>query len=158
MKNFNYNLAKEIIETFLKFDNIRDAALGMQEDWFWSGCSIWSNGKYTQDLMENDAADAMHNEFVKAIKAGASIFDDGIKKFDPCFVNGLYGSEWATPVVQIIMEDGNVKVFECYTGESSEDVLTKVRMEMDCISNSGVLSGPVNDARSKVKVEIFENK
>ena len=86
-KKYDFVKAKMIIDK--QKDLIESAALGMQEDWFWTAEDIFEEGDFTQDLTLTQT------------------------------IGGIESSTWATPVLRIQYVDGTEKVFECFAGESS---------------------------------------
>ncbi len=89
MNNSHFTLAKEIIES--KKDSIVSASLGIQEDFFWTGETVFEDGKFTTDL---DTA---------------------------TIIAGIGGSSWGTPCVVIDFPDGRTETYSCYTGESESE-------------------------------------
>ena len=87
MKKYDFEKAKEIIEK--EKDVLAEALLGMHEDWFWTGETIWENGEYKIELKE------------------------GVE------IAGICGSKWATPVIKLEYKDGSERFLECYKGEST---------------------------------------
>jgi hypothetical protein len=74
MKVYNYKKAKEAIEKYKPL-GLKFAMLGMNEDWGWTGETIWAEGKYLEDLNKNTT------------------------------IAGIEGSTWATPVLKLDFED-----------------------------------------------------
>lgn len=60
----------------------------------------------------------MNENFKNKRKNGMSFFGDEIKEFTH-LIAGIYGSDWATPTLQLIFEDGEEQMIPCYKGESS---------------------------------------
>lgn len=87
MKKYDFAKARDFIEA--EKEILMEAILGMHEDWFWTGETIWKNGEYTKDL-------------------------DAVTE-----IAGITGSTWATPVIKLEYNDGTERFLECYTGESS---------------------------------------
>lgn len=87
MKMFDFAKAKQIIEE--NKDSLEVASMGMQEDWFWTGETVWEEGKFTQELNEDTT------------------------------IGGLQGSSWATPILLMQYKNGVEESLACYTGESS---------------------------------------
>lgn len=88
MKKYDFAKARDFIEA--EKEILTEAILGMHEDWFWTGETIWKNGEYTVvDL--------------------ATVAE----------IAGICGSRWATPVIKLKYTDGKERFLECYTGESS---------------------------------------
>jgi len=87
MKNYDFNKAKEIIE---KAENLKEASLGMHEDWSWTAETVWENGKFTQELNESTE------------------------------IGGISGSSWATPTLQLSFDNGDDKMIEVSIGESND--------------------------------------
>jgi hypothetical protein len=78
-----------------------------------------------------------------------TVFEDGEYQKDLTIeppIGGITGSSWATPVMQVNYKDGTTKVFNCYTGDSSGEPPFPIGMM------SGVLSGPVNEAREDMEL------
>lgn len=74
-KIFDNNLIKEAIKKHE--ENILRASIGMREDWFWTGETIYEDGKLTQDL-DNKIATS----------------------------GGINSSYWATPIIRIETKKG----------------------------------------------------
>lgn len=87
MKHYDFKKAKRFIDEHK--DEIKEASLGMHEDWFWTAETVFENGEYTTNL---DADDLL--------------------------IGGIKSSYWATPVLQIEYLDGRTEVYNCFTGES----------------------------------------
>ena len=81
--------AKEIILN--KQNQLAEAALGIQEDWFWTGEQVWENGEFIEDLDEIEE------------------------------VAGINGSRWGTPVIWLLFKNGEEEMFFCYSGEGEQD-------------------------------------
>ena len=87
---------------------------------------IWENGEYKRDLPDN--ADELQSNLEEARKNGLSMFldkknDDGFYKSNPEYdkytthlISGIYGSGWATPVIQLCFKNGTEKMIECHNG------------------------------------------
>lgn len=84
MKKYDFKKAKALIKKHK--DTLKEAALGMHEDWFWTAETIWTNGKYTRKL--------------------------------PDSIAGITGSNWATPTLELVFQDGTRKMVECSAGET----------------------------------------
>ena len=74
MRNYDYKKAKMLIKKYKALD-LKFAMLGMDEDWGWTGETIWADGKYLVKL----------NETTK--------------------IAGISGSKWATPVLKLDFDD-----------------------------------------------------
>lgn len=97
MKNYDYELAKLIIDTLDNLDVIESAVLGMREDWCWTADYVWVKDEgYIQDLK------------------------DGLN------IMGIDGSRWATPAILIRYTDGTERMFKCYKGDADIDYLETV--------------------------------
>lgn len=92
MKNYNFDLAKKIINTFNELGVLESASLGMQEDMFWTCVTVFKNGEYTKELKEDTE------------------------------IAGISGSRWATPIIQLELSNGETEVFECFSGEWTTDI------------------------------------
>lgn len=86
MKKYDFEKAKEIIEK--EKDVLAEVALGMHEDWFWTGKTIWENGEYKIELKEDSE------------------------------IAGIVGSCWATPVIRLRYKNGGERFLECFAGNS----------------------------------------
>ena len=144
MKNYNFNKAKQLIEE--SKDNLASASLGMHEDWFWTAETIWEGGEYKRILPDN--ADELQEQYIKARTNGLSMYlkkeeGEDFAKPNPVYeqltahcINGIYGSGWATPTLQLCFKDGSEKMIPCHNnGESSGNAPLSWTL--------GVLSGPV---------------
>ena len=83
MKYYDYERAKSIIKENKK-NGLVEASLGMKEDWYWTGETIWSNNKYITKLKENTK------------------------------IGGIKGSNWATPVLELFYSDETKIILNCY--------------------------------------------
>jgi hypothetical protein len=130
MKLFDFKLAKEIIKQFDDLGMLKYATLGVQEDW--SNCSeaIWSNGKYVKDILDNceerqdEYQNQRYNESSHYYQTLTELFD----VYDDILVAGITGSVWATPVIEVILNNRDTFVFDCSRGEYTSDVLDRVNM------------------------------
>lgn len=52
MKNYDFELAEKIIETFCRSTDVDRVSMGMQEDWFWTAEDVYSDGKILPNLKE----------------------------------------------------------------------------------------------------------
>lgn len=165
MKNYDYDLAKNIVNKLIELDVLQNAYMGMHEDWFWTSQTIWEEGEWKVEFLSNEDADKMYAEFIEARKNGLSMFlqekdENGLSKFNPeynkydaCVFGGLRGSNWGTPVVQVELKDGTEKTFNCFVGESEKNELEKFEAQLLC--TSGCLSSPVQINRSDMNIETF---
>ena len=96
MADYDFKLAKEIVNKLTELDVLEEASLGMHEDWYWTAKTIWSDGKFSVELNEDTS------------------------------IGGIQGSSWATPVLQVELKDGTEKTFNCFKGQPNEDVLNKI--------------------------------
>ncbi len=87
MKNYDFDKAKGIID---KAENLKEASLGMHEDWSWTAETVFENGKFTKTLNEETE------------------------------IGGISGSNWATPTLQLCFENSEEKMIEVSTGENSK--------------------------------------
>jgi hypothetical protein len=83
MKYYDYKKAKFIIKENKK-NGLVEASLGMKEDWYWTGETIWSNNKYITKLKEDRK------------------------------IAGINGSNWATPVLELFFENETKITLNCY--------------------------------------------
>lgn len=97
-------------------EEISKVWLGIHEDWFWTCETVWKNGKYEVDLLSTNLK-----------------------------IAGIFGSTWATPVMQVEFKDGSEKTFYCFQGESDNDRPSWLI--------GGDLSGPVDDARASIELQ-----
>jgi len=107
MKHYDYKKAKETINSYLKdhrgYGKLLSASLGMEEDWNWTGTTIWLNGKYI------------------------------VKLTDKTKLSGIDRSVWASPVLELEFEDGFVFKIPCYKIQSNEqDNKTKEDRGQSC--------------------------
>lgn len=85
MKRYNFSKARKLIKKHEK--NIDRASMGMGEDWFWTGETIWENGK-----------------FARPMKKGTKL----------C---GIERSDWATPVLRMELKGGGTLEYDCFIKE-----------------------------------------
>lgn len=121
MRNYNFELAKKIINTYNELGVLEDASLGMEEDWFWTGQTVFENGEYTQQLNDGDS------------------------------IAGITGSSWATPVVKISLSNGEEEVFECFDGEWTTDIEYRMQKAKDwvggCLSTPAQIAFNKNEVK-----------
>jgi hypothetical protein len=89
MKNYDFKKAKQLI--LENQENLKSAALGMHEDWFWTADTIWEDKKFIIDLDEVTS------------------------------IAGIGGSSWATPTLQLVFKDNADKMIECSIGEGENE-------------------------------------
>lgn len=113
MKNYDNEIIKQYIEK--NKDKIEFVSCGMKEDWSWTADTIFKNGKYEEE------------------------FDWDSESIS---VGGIKGSAWATPVMEIIFNDGRTEIVECWKRDGMEKDSSEIeRMKafaratggMDCI-------------------------
>jgi len=128
MKLFDFKLAKQIIKQFDDLGMLKYATLGVQEDWSCCSEAIWDNGKYVKDILDNceerqeEYQQQRYNESSDKYETLTELFD----VYDDILVAGITGSVWATPVIEIVLNDNQTFVFDCSRGEYTSDVLDRV--------------------------------
>ena len=80
---YDFKKAKLFIEQ--NKENIKEAYLGMHEDWFWTAETIFEDGEFKVNLDDKDLS-----------------------------IGGINGSYWATPVLQVEYKDETIKTFHCH--------------------------------------------
>lgn len=91
MKKYDFQKAKNFIEGNLP--EIKDAALGMYEDWFWTGVEIFNESEgFVQDL-------------------------DSIE-----LIAGINSSSWATPCLRLNLTNGEDRCFACFVDDGAPRV------------------------------------
>ena len=140
MRTYDFLKAKQLISE--NAENLVSASLGMHEDWAWTAETIWENGEYKRDIPDN--AEELENTYREKRKAGMSMFlsekdENGLSKSNPEFsectkhhIGGIYGSSWATPVIELVFKNGDEKMIPCYNGERSGE--KPIGFELGCIS------------------------
>lgn len=96
----------------------------MHEDWWWTANTVFEEGEYIIQL-NNDT-----------------------------LIGGIKGSRWATPVLQVTLQDETVKTFSCFEGETNlsvEDMLIEQN-----IWASGCISGEVQENRFNQDIEEWQ--
>lgn len=88
MKTYDFQKAKQIIES--NQGHIKDAYLGMHEDWFWTAEEVFS------------------------AEAGFTVDLDSVKT-----IGGIDGSVWATPVLRLTLKSGEDKCIACFTDDGA---------------------------------------
>lgn len=84
MKFYDYKKAKRLIKKEIS-SGINDASLGMSEDWFWTGKTIWDESGFKVDLNDPEL-----------------------------IIGGIDGSSWATPILRFEYSDGKHKDVPCF--------------------------------------------
>lgn len=87
-KQYDFDLAKRMIQ--MKSDVLESAQLGMEEDWFWTAETVYNDGVFSKELIQ-----------------------------DQTEIGGIGGSNWATPALLLTYKDGREEFVDCYTGEST---------------------------------------
>jgi len=90
MKTYNYKKAKQVIEN--NKDKIKEASLGMKEDWYWTAETIYSDGEFKKNLDDNDL-----------------------------LLGGIDGSGWATPALLVEYKDGKEIFIDMYIDDGSPE-------------------------------------
>lgn len=127
MKLYDFKLAQQIIKQFDDLGMLYEATLGIQEDWVYTSETIWSEGKYIKHFPENfeelqdEYQQQRWNEHSEKYETLTELFD----AYDDILIAGLTGSEWGTPVIEIILHN-NTFVFDCSRGEFTSDILDRV--------------------------------
>jgi hypothetical protein len=130
MKLFDFKLAKQIIKQFDDLGMLKWATLGMQEDWSCCSEAIWENGKYIKhfpddcEQRQNDYQSMRYEEFSEKYQTLTALFN----AYEDILVAGLTGSNWATPVIEIVLNDRQTFVFDCSRGEFTSDILNRVNL------------------------------
>lgn len=88
IKKYNFKEIKKFLDKHKHL--IKEASLGIHEDWFWTAEVIFKEGKYINDLQETTT------------------------------VSNITGSKWGTPVLEVKWEKGHINNYKCYTGKSDE--------------------------------------
>jgi len=154
MKLFDFKLAKQIIKQFDDLGMLKYATLGVQEDWSCCSEAIWDNGKYVKDILDNceerqeEYQQQRYNESSDKYETLTELFD----VYDDILVAGITGSVWATPVIEIVLNDNQTFVFDCSRGEYTSDVLDRVNMAIEIAKHN--LEG--DNARSLEDVQEFK--
>jgi len=105
MKNYDFKLARTIIEKFTSLTEVESVSMGMQEDWFWTADTVWENGEFKKPLNEETE------------------------------IGGIQGSGWATPVIQVDLVNGESHVFNCYQTDGEPADILKTISNMAAWSN-----------------------
>ena len=145
MKTYDFKKAKQIIEE--NKENLVSASLGMHEDWFWTAETIYEEGEFKRQLPDN--AEELQEQFEKAREEGLSMFlneedENGLANINPEYskytihqINGLFGSDWATPTLQLRFKDGSEKMIPCHNNGVSSGTMPSGFL--------GELSAPVQE-------------
>ncbi len=153
MKNYDFKLAKNIIEKFHGLGVLEEASLGMHEDWFWTAQTIWKDGAYIQELVDNQ--EELMKEYDEKRQAGMSIISDECAEYHKTIlIGGISGSSWATPVIQLQLKDGSTVDFNCYSGEWTVTMEERFKKMVDWVG--GVISQPLQQHRDTVEIQEFK--
>lgn len=87
MKNYDFEKIKNFIKKNRK--EIKEISIGMAEDWFWTGETIWEDNKYTKKISQNT------------------------------MIGGIKGSYWATPAILVEYKNGERRLIEMSKGNST---------------------------------------
>lgn len=141
MKNYDFDKAKKLIEE--NKNNLREASLGMHEDWFWTAEAIWEDGEYKRELPTNVVAIEMNTQYRES---GCSPIGKEAEQYTPIFIGGIYGSFHATPALNLVFKKGKDKMIPCFIeeedgGKFGERIAKKLEVE----KWHGPLSKPVQD-------------
>lgn len=102
-KGYDWDKIREIIEENVQKGLVK-AALGMREDWFWTGLDVWSKDK--GGYIKTDC-----REYLNV----ADVEYDSER-----LIAGIDGSWWATPIIELTYEDGTTEIIEVYFTEEYE--------------------------------------
>lgn len=83
-RKYDYQKAKKLIQESV---GLASASLGMAEDWFWTGETVWENGEFKKEL---DTPGLL--------------------------LGGIDGSSWATPSLMLVFSDGVERLIACHDG------------------------------------------
>ena len=86
MKYYDYEKVQNLVKA--KIHGIAKIELGMKEDWFWTGQTVWKHGQFID---------------------GFGKFTNGVET-----LGGINGSDWATPIMRIRLLSGTVVEYDCY--------------------------------------------
>lgn len=85
MKKYDTAFIKEYIEG--RKNEIESVSCGMKEDWSWTAETVFSNSEFEPG------------------------YDWGSKSIN---VAGISGSTWATPVMEVLFNDGRTEIVDCF--------------------------------------------
>jgi hypothetical protein len=142
MKHYDFKKAFQFIEE--RKENIQSALLGMHEDWFWTADSIFDNGEYTKELFLGDleSENCKYNEAAKNREANGEMIWDVMKRYAHILINGVNGSNWGTPTLNVVYKNGEDEMIPCYTTDG-EELPFGEKIEKQIMWTSGCLSEPV---------------
>ncbi len=149
MKYYDYDKAIKLIEE--NKESLNCAMMGMHEDWFWTGQTVWENGEFTRKFISNSDAQDLLQKCIDARNEGMSLFSDEWKQFEDCFIGGIMGSNWATPVIKFEFNDGSEKFLECCYGV--QDIPLADKIEKQITWTSGCLSEGVQERIAPISAE-----
>lgn len=141
MKTYDFKKAISLIES--NKDNLASAALGMHEDWSWTAETIWEDGTFNRQFPDNSKE--IYAEYRQKRMGGMSMLSDEARKYDCILIGGLYGSDWATPTLQLVFKDGDDKMIPCYEGEDRDPIEQATLTASRQAALLGPLSGPTQD-------------
>lgn len=155
MKLFDFKLAKQIIKQFDDLGMLKYATLGMQEDWSHCSEAIWSNGEYVKVILDNceERQDEYQNQRYNESSDRYETLTELFGAYSDILVADITGSAWATPVIEVILNDGQTFVFDCSRGEFTTDVLDRVNMAIKVAK----YNLEENDTRSLEDVQQFNS-
>lgn len=166
MKIWDYDLVRRVIDTYHNLGVLEEASLGMHEDWFWTGEDIFYDGEYSLNLISNEEMDSLIPTFQKELEEkgyyseeksdmGLPIMNKFVEDFKKHFPGGIYGSSWATPVLQLkVSSQKEPLVFQAFRGENSDDILERInKINM---AQQGVISKEVQACRDELELLSFK--
>lgn len=104
MRMYDFELAKNIIDTFKDLNVLDKVYLGMQEDWSWTAQCVFE-----------------YNEFITELNSETKI-------------GGINGSSWATPIIELELTNGETETFECFKGEWTKDIDFRLQKAKDWVN------------------------
>ena len=123
MKFFDCKKAKEIIEKHK--DNLKEANMGMHEDWWWTATPVWQDGEYLHILPEN--MEERYNLAQEDRRNGMSMISEEYReKHERYEIAGIYGSSWATPTLELKFKDESTRMIEVSIGENTESGVGRI--------------------------------
>lgn len=110
MKDYNTAFIKQYIKEHK--DEIESVDCGMREDWFWTACTVYEDGQFSDD------------------------YDWGSKSIR---VAGICGSVWATPVMSVHLKNGDDRIVECFLSDGNSAAASEIaRMKAFAAATGGM--------------------
>ena len=122
MKKYSTKIIKAYIE--MNKDQIERVYCGIREDWHWTAEFVYDLGEYSSNYDWNDK----HIE-----------------------VAGITGISWGTPVMKVILKNGDMQIVDCYEDDGTSVPAEKIMRQ----KAMAILTGGMDDVIAGLNEEKY---